>query len=84
VPYCGMVLAINMSRFSFAVNILRFRRLCEYVCCSNIMGFLLSTIFIKLSFFPLLWKKLKKKESHRDTVSHSIYFIFFIVTSNEK
>lgn len=74
-----MALAINMSRFSFAVNILRFRRLREYVWYSNNTCFLLSAVFIELSFFPLLWKKLKKEKSQRDTVIHSIYFIFFIM-----
>lgn len=78
-PYCGMALAINMSRFSFAVNVLRFRRLREYVWYRNNTSFLLSAVFIELSFFPLLWKKLKEEESQRDTVIHSIYFIFFIM-----
>lgn len=78
-PYCGMALAINMSRFSFAVNVLRFRRLREYVWYRNNTSFLFSAVFIALSFFPLLWKKLKEEESQRDTVIHSIYFIFFIM-----
>lgn len=78
-PYCGMAFAINMPRFSFAVNVLRFRRLREYVWYRNNTNFLLSAVFIVLSFFPLLWKKLKEEESQRDTVIHSIYFIFFIM-----
>lgn len=45
----------------------------------NNTSFLLSAVFIALSFFPLLWKKLKEEESQRDTVIHSIYFIFFIM-----